>query len=187
MADKGVSYVYGLIYDKTKRPQRAEFAFKHAVELDPDHVSALIDLGVYQLKNSQYSAAQTTFERVTKQFHRNDAITLTSLASAYRGRAADYPSSAPERNQFVRSAEATYKRALAVNSNYGPAYYNLGLLYLDTEPYPGVSDNLVRLQTAKNYFDKYKNMPGVDMKLYEGREKEVNKLIKRAKRKRKNR
>ncbi len=88
MADKGVrgdrarksatvSYVYGLIYDKTKRPQRAEFAFKHAVELDPNHVSALIDLGVYQLKNSQYSAAQTTFERVTKQFHRNDAITLT--------------------------------------------------------------------------------------------------------------
>jgi len=196
IADKGVrgdkakrsanvSYVYGLIYDKTNRPERAAFAFKHAVELDPNHASALVDLGVYQLKNSQYSDAQVTFEKLTKQFNRNDAITLTSLASAYRGRSADYPQGAPERDQFVRSAEAAYKRALSANSNYGPAYYNLGLLYLDTEPYPGVADNLVRLQTAKGYFDQYKNMPGVDIKLYESRTKDVDKAIKRAQKKKK--
>ena len=173
-----MSYVYGLIYDKTNRPERAEFAFAKAVQLDPNHASALVNHGVYQLKNSKYTDAIATFERLTKQFNRNDAVTLTSLGSAYRGHSADFPKGA-QRDQFVRSAEATYKRALQANSNYGPAYYNLGLLYLDTDPYPGVADPLARLQTAKGYFDQYKNMPGVDMKLYETRTKDVDKAIKR--------
>ncbi len=175
-----VSYVYGLIYDKTNRPERAEFAFQTAVQLDPNHVSALVNHGVYQLKNSKYTEAQATFEKLTKQFNRVDAVTLTSLGSAYRGRSADFPKDAPDREQFVRTAEASYKRALQANSNYGPAYYNLGLLYLDTDPYPGVADPLVRLQTAKSYFDQYKNMPNVDIKLYDTRTKDVDKAIKRA-------
>ena len=168
-----VSYVYGLIYDKTNRPERAMFAFKEAVRLDPNHVSAQVNLGVYQLKNSQYADAQQTFEKVTKQFNRSDAITLTSLGSAYRGRSADFPQGAPDREQLVRTAEATYKRALSANSNYGPAYYNLGLLYLDNDPYPGVADPLVRLQTAKGYFEQYKNMPGLDIKLYDSRNRRL--------------
>lgn len=175
-----VSYVYGLIYDKTNRPERAEFAFATAVQLDPNHVSALVNHGVYQLKNSKYAEAQATFEKLTKQFNRVDAVTLTSLGSAYRGRSADFPKGAPDRDQYVRSAEAAYKRALQANSNYGPAYYNLGLLYLDTDPFPGVADPLARLNTAKGYFDQYKNMPGVDLKLLETRTKDVDKAIKRA-------
>jgi tetratricopeptide (TPR) repeat protein len=175
-----VSYVYGLIYDKTNRPERAEFAFKTAVQLDPNHVSAHVNNGVYQLKNSKYAEAQATFEKLTKQFNRVDAITLTSLGSAYRGRSADYPKGAPDRDQFVRSAEASYNRALQTSSNYGPAYYNLGLLYLDTDPYPGIADPVARLTKAKGYFDQYKNMPGVDIKLYDKATKDVDKLIKRA-------
>ena len=175
-----VSYVFGLIYDKTNRPERAEFAFATAVQLDPNHVSALVNHGVYQLKNSKYTEAQATFEKLTKQFNRVDAVTLTSLGSAYRGRSADFPKGAPDREQFVRTAEASYKRALQANSNYGPAYYNLGLLYLDTDPYPGIADSLVRLQTSKGYFDQYKNMPGVDIKLFDTRTKDVDKAIKRA-------
>ncbi len=175
-----VSYVYGLIYDKTNRPERAEFAFATAVQLDPNHVSALVNHGVYQLKNSKYAEAQQTFEKLTKQFNRTDAVTLTSLGSAYRGRSADFPKGAPDRDGFVRNAEAAYKRALQASSNYGPAYYNLGLLYLDTDPFPGVADPLTRLNTAKGYFDQYKNMPGFDLKLWETRNKDVEKAIKRA-------
>lgn len=175
-----VSYVYGLIYDKTNRPERAEFAFATAVQLDPNHVSTLVNHGVYQLKNSKYADAQQTFEKLTKQFNRTDAVTLTSLGSAYRGRSADFPKGAPDRDGFVRNAEASYKRALQASSNYGPAYYNLGLLYLDTDPFPGVSDPLARLNTSKGYFDQYKNMPGFDLKLWETRNKDVEKAIKRA-------
>jgi tetratricopeptide (TPR) repeat protein len=154
-------------------------SFKKAVELNANHASALVNLGVHQLENSQYSEALSSFERLVQQFNRNDAITLTSLGSAYRGHAADYPTGTPDRDDNVRKAEAAYKRALQNNSNYGPAYYNLGLLYLDNDPFPGLPDNLLRLNTAKSYFDQYKNMQNVDMKLYDDRMKDVTKAIKR--------
>jgi len=174
-----VYYVYGLVYDHTNRPDRAKLAYQKAVEINPNHSSALVNLGVHQLKHSQYAEAQQTFERLTQQFGRNDAITLTSLGSAYRGRSADFRPGAPERDQFVRTAEQSYKAALQANASYGPAYYNLGLLYLDTDPYPGVADPMQRLNAAKGFFDQYKNMPGVDIKLYDSRMKDVDKLIKR--------
>ncbi len=174
-----VYYVYGLVYDHTNRPERAVLAYRKAVEINPNHSSALVNLGVHQLKNSQYAEAQTTFERLTQQFNRKDAVTLTSLGSAYRGRSADYKSGAPERDQFVRTAEASYKRALQANGSYGPAYYNLGLLYLDTDPYPGIADPMQRLNASKAFFEQYKNMSGVDIKLFDSRMKDVEKAIKR--------
>jgi len=175
-----VYYVYGLIYDHTNRPEQAVLSFKKTVELNPNHASALINLGVHQLQNSQYAEALSSFERLVNQFGRSDAVTLTSLGSAYRGHAADYPAGSPDRDANVRKAEAAYKRALQGNSSYGPAYYNLGLLYLDNDPFPGLSDTLLRLNTAKSYFDQYKNMPSLDMKLYDDRMKDVTKAIKRA-------
>jgi hypothetical protein len=68
---------------------------------------------------------------------------------------------------------------MSANPSYGPAYYNMGLLYLDADPFPGITDPLQRVNAAKDYFDKYKNMPGVDMKLFDERMKDVTKLIKR--------
>jgi len=175
-----VYYVYGLVYDHSNRPDQAVLSFKKAVEINPNHASALVNLGVHQLQNSQYAEALASFERLVNQFNRNDAITMTSLGSAYRGHAADYPAATPDHDDNVRKAEAAYKRALQSNNGYGPAYYNLGLLYLDNEPFPGLPDNLLRLNTAKSYFDQYKNMPNVDMKLYDDRMKDVTKAIKRA-------
>jgi tetratricopeptide (TPR) repeat protein len=175
-----VYYVYGLVYDHTNRPEQAVLAFRKAVELNPNHASALVNLGVHQLQNSQYAEALQSFERLVNQFGRSDAITLTSLGSSYRGRAADYPAGSPDHDDHVRRAEAAYKRALQANSGYGPAYYNLGLLYLDNDPFPGLPDTLLRLTTAKSYFDQYKNMPNFEMKLYDDRMKDVTKAIKRA-------
>jgi hypothetical protein len=80
----------------------------------------------------------------------------------------------------VLKAEREFKRAEATSPSYGPLYYNLGLLYLDTDPYPGIADPVQRLQIAKSYFDRYKNMAGVDMKLFDSRMKDVDKAIKRA-------
>ncbi len=174
-----VYYVYGLVYDKTNRPDRAKLAYEKAVGIDPNHQSALVNLGVHQLQNGQYGEAQQTFETLTKRFNRNDAVTLTSLGSAYRGRSADFQPGSPDRDQFVRAAEGSYKRATNANTNYGPAYYNLGLLYLENDPFPGIKDGLQRLNAAKGYFDQYKNVPGLDIKLYDDRMKDVTKAIKR--------
>jgi tetratricopeptide (TPR) repeat protein len=175
-----VYYVYGLVYDHTNRPEQAVLSFKKTIELNPNHASALVNLGVHQLQNTQYAEALATFERLVGQFGRTDVVTLTSLGSAYRGHAADYPATSPEHDDNVRRAEAAYKRALQVSNSYGPAYYNLGLLYLDNDPFPGLPDTLLRLNTSKSYFDQYKNMQGVDMKLYDDRMKDVTKAIKRA-------
>jgi tetratricopeptide (TPR) repeat protein len=175
-----VNYVYGLIYEHTNRPDRAVLAYQKAVSINPNHASALVNLGVFQLRNSQYPQATQTFEQLTRQFNRNDAVTLTSLGSAYRGQSADYPAGSSDRNGLVGKAEAQYKRALQVNANYGPAYYNLGLLYLDNDPFPGITDAVVRLNAAKAYFDQYKNMPNVDIKLYDERMKDVTKALKKA-------
>ena len=183
-----IYYVYGLVYDHTNRPEQAVLAFKQAVQLNPNLASAWIDLGMHQLENKQYTDAQATFEKVSQQFGKNDAVTLTNLGSAYRGRSGDYPAGSGDRNNYIMQAEATYKKALAANPNYGPAYYNLALLYLDSDPFPsgGQSlDNMQRLNAAKAYLDQYKNMPGVDMKLYDTRAKDVDKAIKREEKKRK--
>jgi len=52
-----VYYVYGLVYDHTNRPDQAVMSFKKAVEINPNHASALVNLGVHQLENSQYAEA----------------------------------------------------------------------------------------------------------------------------------
>lgn len=173
-----VYYVYGLVYDKTNRPDRAELAYQKAVGLDPNHASAMVNLGVHYLKNGRYDEAEQLFERLTTQFKRTDAVTLTSLGAAYRGRSADFPPGG-QRDQYVAKADGAFKRATKVNASYGPAYYNLGLLYLENDPFPGIADPLTRLNAAKGWFDQYKNMPGVDIKLYDDRMKDVTKLIKR--------
>ena len=178
-----IYYVYGLVYDHTNRPEQAVLSFQKAVDLDPNHASALVDLGEHQLMNQRYSDAQATFEKLTQQFNRKDAITLTSLGSAYRGHAADFPTGQGQHEAFVKKADSAYKQAIQANASYGPAYYNLGLLYLDNDPFPGIADPLQRLNAAKGYFDNYKNMQGVDMKLYDSRMKDVAKAIKRASKK----
>ncbi|MBK9034564.1 MAG: hypothetical protein IPL61_25405 [Myxococcales bacterium] len=183
-----LNYVYGLIYDRNNEPARAFAAYRKAVSLAPNFASALINLGVHQLDNKQYGDAVGTFERLTSSLNRTDAATWSSLGSAYRGQSADYDPGSGNASSLLGKAETAYKRSLAANKSYGPAYYNLGLLYLDADPFPdggGAMDTLVRLNRAKTYFDEYKNMPGVDLALYDERIKDVTKLIKREEKKRK--
>ena len=182
-------YVYGLVYDAIGEDAKAFVAYRKATELDANYAAALINLGVHQLANKQYDDARGTYERLTQQLARNDAPTWNGLGSAYRGKSADYEATSPERITWLLKAEDAFKKAQGADRNYGAAYYNLGLLYLDADPFPDPSgqpiDTLVRLNKARTYFDEYKNLPGVDIKLYDERTKDVTKLIKREEKKRK--
>lgn len=181
-------YVYGLVYDKLGEDQKAFLAFRKATELDANYASALVDLGVHQLANKQYPDATKTYEHLTGDLSRTDAPSWNGLGSAYRGQAADYDPGSADRARWLTKAEAAFKRAQTADRNYGAAYYNLGLLYLDADPFPDAGgqplDTLIRLNLAKTYFDEYKNLPGVDMSLYDERTKDVTKLIKREQKKR---
>jgi tetratricopeptide (TPR) repeat protein len=183
----GVYFVYGLVYDKINEPQKARVAYEKAVELEPNHLSALTNLGIHQLANKQYREAVRTYEKVSRE--RPSAPVWNALGSAYRGQSADYDPGAADRANLLRKADTAFKRAIQADRNFGQAYYNLGLLYLDADPYPGEGgapmDTLLRLQQAKKYFDDYKNMPGASATLYAERTKDVDKLIKREEKARK--
>ncbi|HWE26534.1 MAG TPA: tetratricopeptide repeat protein, partial [Polyangia bacterium] len=70
-----------------------------------------------------------------------------NLGSAYRGK------------QQYAEAENAYKRATQLDPNYADAYFNLGILYLDAKQMPG-TDLVTKLNTAINYFNKYKQLAG---------------------------
>jgi tetratricopeptide (TPR) repeat protein len=177
-----VYYVYGLVYDATNRSEQAVLAYQKSLAINPNLQSAQINLGVHQLQNKQYADAQATFEKLTGA-GKNDAVTLTSLGSSYRGRSGDYPPGSTERNDYITKAEASYKKALSVDPNYGPAYYNTAMLYLDSDPFPsggGTMDTMQRLNASKTYLEMYQKSPGFDPKLVDQRMKEIEKSIKRA-------
>lgn len=182
-SNPGVFYVYGLVYDRTNRPEQAKLAYEKAVALAPTYRSALINLGVHYLRNKSYEQAMSLYEQLTGELEVATAATWTNLGSAYRGRSGDYPVESDGRNQLLRQAETAYKRALSTDRSYPNVYYNLGLLYLDADPFPGPDgaplDLLKRLEFAKTYFDEYRAMPGVNLELVDSRSKEVTKLIKR--------
>ncbi|MBK9072042.1 MAG: tetratricopeptide repeat protein [Myxococcales bacterium] len=184
----GVFYVYGLIYDQRKDYDRALKAYTMAVNLNPAFASAHINLGVHQLRNKQYDMAVATYEKVSGALGQTSAEVYNSLGSAYRGRSAGWPAGAPDNTAYLRKAEDAFKRALTLRRDYATPYYNLGLLYLDADPFPGPAgalDTLVRLGQAKTYFEEYKSKPGADLSLVEARLKDVSKLIKREEKKRK--
>jgi hypothetical protein len=86
-----------------------------------------------------------------------------------------------KRNELLRKAEEQYNKSKNINKNYAAAYYNLGLLYLDADPFPegksGEMDLIKRLQKAKNFFNEYRSMPGADNKLADEQVSVAQKLI----------
>ena len=182
-----IHYVYGLVYDRTKRPEMAFSAYYKAVELKPDAPSALINLGVHYLRKDMFAYAIQVYERLSGPLKVRTAAVWTNLGSAYRGHASDYPAESGQRSTFLRQAETAYRRATSVDRRYANAYYNLGLLYLDAETFPGdpgdgsiaVLDTLERLERAQTYFEEYRRMKGADIDAVEARLKQVQKRIKR--------
>jgi tetratricopeptide (TPR) repeat protein len=183
-----VFFVYGLVYDATDRPERALAAYYQAVQIEPAHQGALTNLGAHYLRKKMFAEATLIFEKLSGELGVRSAVVWTNLGSAYRGRASDYPVGMPNRDAFLREAETAFKRAMSHDRNYANIYYNLGLLYLDADPFPGPSgpmDTLQRLGQARTYFEEYGRQRGADRDLMNERIKDVDKLIKREKKRQK--
>jgi len=195
----GLYYTLGLIYKRTNRDKLAAKAFAKVVnELDSNHKGALLNLAVDHLKNKLWPEAQKLMERLVKKLGVKTAVTYNNLASAYRGRSAAASISKSARRRLLRNAEYYYKKALFVNKDYAPAIFNLGILYLDADPFPlGTNGNVTtlrRLEKAKTQFDDYMKLTGSKadrprllQKLARRRLKKEKKRLKKLKKKRKKR
>jgi tetratricopeptide (TPR) repeat protein len=180
-SNKQAYFILGLIYERTEREDKAPLLYQNALTLDPNYKSALINLGVHHLRNKRYADAIAIYERLTGSLGVSSAAAWNNLASGYRGLSADFRATdMNRRNQLVLKAEETYRRSISANKNYAQAYYNMGLLYLDADPFPqatGEMDRLQRLKTAKNYLDEYRRLPGADLKLVDETAGVAQKLI----------
>jgi tetratricopeptide (TPR) repeat protein len=180
-SNKKAYFLLGLVYEHTDREDKAPLLYQNALTLDPNYKSALINIGVHHLRNKRYADAVAVYERLTGQLGVISAAAWSNLGSGYRGLSAEFTTTdMNRRNQLVLKAEETYRRAVSADKNYANAYYNMGLLYLDADPFPkgaGEMDRLKRLKTAKNYFDEYRRLPGADQKLVDETAGVAQKLI----------
>ena len=162
-------FLFGLTYDKTDRPNDALAAYEKALDASPDYKSALLNVGAKYIDKGRYADAVRVYEHLTGDLKYNSAKAWANLGAAYRGRSADLNDDKQKRAAFLKRAEDAYKRAVNADNKYPASYYNLGLLYLDADPFPGPDgndmDTLARLERAKTYFNQYRGMPGTDQKL----------------------
>jgi len=148
----------GLVYDRTDREDQALAAYERATQLKPDYLAALTNRGAIYLERKRYADAITVFEQVV-QLHGQSARAHTHLGAAYRGRSAEVAQEKVQRDQLLKRAEKELRTAMEKEPNYAPAYFNLGILYLDADPFPGM-EPLARLQQAQKYLADYKRHAG---------------------------
>jgi len=146
-------YNLGLAYIGKRRPDLAEQRLQKAILLKPNNSTARNDLGVAYLELKRWDSAIQQFKIVKDDiFYENNENATINLGLAYLGKG-DYPKAMEElravaamnpRNPVVHlslgrvwfamdktdQAIVEYKKALDIYSDYGAAYYHIGLAYL---------------------------------------------------------
>ena len=148
----------GLIFDRAPlgvRENEALAAYETAAALKPDYVAAQTNRGAIYLKRKRYADAVTVYEAVVNMDGRS-ARAHCALGSAYRGLSGD---PGQPRDDLLGKAENQYRLAMAADSNYFQSYYNMGLLYLDADPFPGL-DTEARLKNAVRFLQNYQSLVG---------------------------
>lgn len=141
--------LYGRVDMRADRWMEARERFLQATRLRPDDASAWNNLGVCWLVAKKGEEAvdalanSLEIEPTLVQAHVN-------LGAAYR------ISKEPDR---ATKAKAEYERAIQQDPQLAAPYFNLGILYLETE-LPDVANNEQRFQKAIDYFAAYRKLRG---------------------------
>ena len=154
--DAKVWMLLGLVYEaEGKSGTVVREAYLKATRLKPNYVKAWNNLGAINIAMADYEAAIAACETALS-IDSNSVIALTNVGTAYRRRA--YVVKGGERREELqRKAEKAYRAAIALDAKHAPAYLNLGLLFLDSDPFPGMN-TLQRLQTAVSYLREFKRL-----------------------------
>lgn len=179
--NKKLHFIMGLVHDRNKKFDLALESYSKAVAIDASYDPAVMNLGVHLLRTKRFGEAVSLYERLTGELNYRTAAAFTNLGSAYRGQSAEFTTSdVARRNDLLLKAQTAYRRGLAIDKNYANATYNLGLLFLDADPFPDGKDDmdlLKRLRQAKAFFDEYRRLPGADQKLADEQVAVAQKLI----------
>ncbi|WP_157629993.1 tetratricopeptide repeat protein [Thermonema rossianum] len=116
MTDDSCAYYYGLAFYGTGQYARADSAFRQAVARRPAWAEAWYAWGVSLYYQNREAEAKEKLLHCLKIDKRQVAAWTALAALALQGR---------KPRQSIRFA----RRAVAVDSTYSPAYYNLGLAY----------------------------------------------------------
>jgi len=147
----------GLVYERSgDATALARDAYTRATRLKPNYARAWTNLGAAQLELGDSDAAVAALETALS-IDSESVVALTNLGTAYRRQAAGVAEDADRRMGLIRKAENAYRTALAVDEAYGPAHFDLGLLYLETDTFPGRSAP-ERLRLALRHLREYQRL-----------------------------
>ena len=100
--------------------EEAITAYQSALELEPDHVSAMTNLGVAYYNNGQLDEAVAEYQKALEVAPEDEAI-HSNLAAAY------------VQQGKLEEALASYTRAVELEPTLSQAYFGLGVVYMQTE------------------------------------------------------
>ncbi len=106
-------YALGLVYRDWGRPEEEIQAYKQAIKLKPDYVSAYERLGSRYLRSKKYPEAIETYKQLLA-LKPGDANAPNSMGEAYL-----------EMN-LTSDAVSAFRQAIQLKPDFGKAYYNLG-------------------------------------------------------------
>ena len=125
-------------------PNAATQSFKKAAEADEKNAAAWNNLGTRYLDAGDVVTATACFKYAIELDPRFFKAQLNYGASLRAERK-------------WQEAESAIRKSLTLRPNYAEAYFNLGVLYLDADPFPGM-DTTQRLNKAIQNLDKYRDL-----------------------------
>jgi len=155
----------GLVALKESPPKTddAIVAFRAATELDPQDASSWHNLGTLLVEKKLWNEAVSALERAV-QIQPRFARAHVSLGAAYRGQSLAHvgEEGKPQREALYVRAKGEFEEALRIAPNLNVAHFNLGVLYLDADSFPGM-DTLTRLATAIRYLSQFQSAEGAKL------------------------
>lgn len=156
--------LYGMI-DQTRDDlpsdqERIATAIKHfqgATQSNGDFAAAWNNLGAMYLKEKHFADAQQALEKAVA-IRPNWAIAELNLGCAYRGVGLT-TTDASQRDPMLQKAQQALERAAQLDPNNPDVAFDLGILYLDADPFPGLA-NVDRLQKVVDELTSYQQLMG---------------------------
>jgi tetratricopeptide (TPR) repeat protein len=115
--------------------EEAIAAYQAALELEPEHVSALTNLGVAYYNSQKLEEAVAAYQRALAVAPEDEAI-HSNLAAAY------------VQQGMLEEGLASYKRALELEPTLSQAYFGLGVIYMQ---FGQVEDAIKAFESFQTY------------------------------------